>query len=141
MGMTRGQAAKTLGLSVRRLRDLELTGRLRPVGKKGQRRIFDEEEIARYARGRGLRPRIPIAEPGKAPTYFVDHETAAKIFDRLAMQMKKIEIVRELRVHPHVVEQIGATYDRMRLESGDAIPMRCAKCRENAARFCGACCG
>jgi DNA-binding transcriptional MerR regulator len=138
-GLSRSQAAEALGISIRRLRDLERDGRLVPTGKKGQRRRFDEMAVERLARNRGARPRIAIAEPGKRPTYLVDNETAAKIFDRLVAQMSKIEIVRELRVHPEALEQVSESFARMQREAGQLPIPRCAKCGENPARFCGKC--
>lgn len=138
-GMSREEAAKAIGVSVRRLRDFEREGKLIPRGKKGQRRRFDEQDIERFARLRGQRPKIAIAEPGKQPTYLVDNETAAKIFDWLEAEKSKIEIVRSLRVHPVALEQICEVYDRMRREKGQLPTPRCAKCGENPARFCGEC--
>ncbi len=143
MSMSRGQAAKALGISYRRLRDLELQGRLRPKGKKGERRRFDEEEVHRFARAKGLRPAIPIVKAANdAPTYFVDHEHAATIFDKLAEGMKKIEIVRTLRINPAVVEQIAEYYDKWRRQQDpNVVIQRCARCKANPARFCGECVG
>lgn len=140
MSLSRGQAAKALGISYRRLRDLELQGRIRPKGKKGERRRFDELEIDRFARAKGLRPKITVGKPGESPSYFVDHEHAAIIFDKLHEGMTKIEIVRTVRVHPVVVDQIAELYEKMRRQQDPNVSIaRCAKCRENPARFCGEC--
>lgn len=141
MGLSRRETAKILGISYTRLRDLEHQGRLRPKGKKGERRRFDEEQVHRFARAKGLRPAVPITKPAEgAPIYYVDHEHAALIFDKLVEGVKKIDIVRTLRVHPAVVEQIAEHYDNMRKQQDpNVVIARCTRCRQNPARFCGEC--
>jgi hypothetical protein len=137
--LTRKKAAAELGISIRRLRDFEREGRLRPRGRKGHRRLYDEVELARFQKERGYIPKIKVAEPGKVPTYFVHGDDAARIFAMLNDGADLVSIVIELRIHPDAVEQTAERWRKLKkADRGLPVPT-CAKCKQNSARFCGGC--
>jgi hypothetical protein len=139
--LTRRQAAEKLAIGVRRLRDLESQGRLKPAGKKGERRVYTTAMIDRFLADN------PKPEHVKKPTgrrvakdrATSDGETAAKIFASLKGGETKIAIVIALRVHPDLVDELGLKYQRMLEQESGAARAPCVKCNHEPARFCGGC--
>lgn len=158
--LTRGEAARVLGISKSSLRRRE-GNLLHPV--KGPRgvHLFDETELRAVVvrHSRGVR-----ADPG------IDGEIAAEVFDRLDRGIHPVDIVKEIRLEPSRVEQLQSQWARMRdgfvvtseerqeLESlplngafpiasaatlvaniRESLGQNCADCEERAAAICLRC--
>jgi len=141
MPLSRREAAEELGIGLRRLRDLEASGRLTPNGKRGERRTYSEAQIARYKREHPRQAVKPngLPAPKRVRSSLTDGFTAAQIFAALARGEKKVAIVIALQVHPDLVEELALKFERMRQAEGEVPRAACVKCNTNAARFCGAC--
>lgn len=165
--VTRGGAAKALGVSVAMVRKWERTGALEPVQYAGVN-YFNERDVELFRAQRAGKPRR-ISDA---------NNVSGAVFDLLAVDTEPVEIVRKLRVHPDVVEQLHHQWSRMRrsvvwteadvAKIADAIGGRafasaadlltgiashvrtavdkartetvtCAVCRSDPARFCAGC--
>lgn len=159
MMLTRGQAAKSLGVSMGTIRKME--GRSLPVMVRADgTHVFALEDIE-HARALRAGRRVPI----------VDGSIAAEIFSLLKTGREPVDIVGIMRVHPDVVESLTAQFGRMngtlllsRLALAELAAMLggpapvvtvvdlkraiddaqtraapCAVCRDGAARFCAGC--
>lgn len=95
------------------MRHWEDKGKARPITNANGVKLYPREEAERLTGGRRVPP-LPKARalvPNAAST---DGELAAKIFDRLDRAVHPVEIVKELRVHPDIVEGFVARWERMR---------------------------
>lgn len=165
--VTRGGAAKALGVSVAMVRKWERSGALDPVRYAGVH-YFAERDIELFRAQRAGKPRR-ISDA---------NNVSGAVFDQLAENVEPVEIVRKLRVHPDVVEQLHHQWTRMRrsivwtekdvatvakaiggrafasaaelltqvashvseaIEKARSERITCAVCRSDPARFCAGC--
>lgn len=165
--LTRGGAAKALGVSLAMVRKWERLGALEPLKLAGIN-YHNERDIELFRAKRQGKPRRVSNE----------NNVSANVFDLLAKNTSPIDIVRKLRVHPDIVEGLHHQWARMsgslvwepkELETlaalvggmkprsaaecvdrvskhviavaarASADASRCAVCRSDPARFCGGC--
>lgn len=125
---TRGEVCRALGIAKTTLRRWEEQGKTRPRRDDKGRYLYSATELRtlRARVGAGVHPR---GGAGRRPLGARDAELAAKVFDRLRQDVRTTDIVRELRVHPDVVEALHAQWARMQRSiviSGDTLVAICA---------------
>lgn len=102
--LTRVQVARALGCSVSYVRKLEANGRL-PVYEVDGVHVYVTRDVellrVQRAKTKGLRG------------VHAEGELAAEIFALLASGAGVVDVIRELRVHPDVVEHVAAQHARM----------------------------
>lgn len=103
--LTRAQAAKRTGYSVTQLRRFEGAGLVHPerVGAADKRLYTEAEVEALRRRRRGSRAREAL-----------DGELAAEVFGLLDAGSNRVDIVKQLRVHPGTVDELFERWTRLR---------------------------
>jgi hypothetical protein len=111
--LTRGAVCKALRIGKTTLRRWEDKGKARPVTNANGVKLYPREEAERLTGGVRVAP-LPKARALVPNAASSDGEVAAKIFDRLDRAVHPVEIVKELRIHPDIVEGFVARWQRMR---------------------------
>ena len=104
--MTRGQVAKTLGVSITAVRKMEDQGRLTPEIGPGRIRYFDVQQVQTVTRMR-------FAEKKTNGTGVVDGNLGADVFARLEAGEPPVQIVIQMRLPPDLVERLAEQHARM----------------------------
>jgi hypothetical protein len=136
--LTRGELCKALGIGKTTLRRWEDKGKARPVTNANGVKLYPREEAERLTGGVRV-ARLPKARALVPNAASSDGELAAKIFDRLDRGIHPVEIVKELRVHPDIVEGFVVRWERMRktilLTGTDATALaKVLRCEVGGAR-------
>jgi hypothetical protein len=111
--ITRGELCKALGIGKTTLRRWEEKGKARPITNANGVKLYPREEAERLTGGVRIAP-LPKARALVPNAASSDAEVAAQIFERLDREVHPVDIVKELRVHPDIVEGFVARWQRMR---------------------------
>jgi hypothetical protein len=111
--ITRAEMARALGKSKTTVRRWEESGKLKPVKNEHGVNLFRPEDALTLNGGARVRtlPKARAVVPGAANA---SSELAAEIFERLDRGIHAVEIVKELRAHPDVVEGFAGRWARLR---------------------------
>lgn len=85
-----------------------------------------------------------VKERGVTGVVANDGVLASRVFEDLARGRSPVDLVIELEIPPVKMQELVDAYNRMRamriVRAGES-DVKCEKCHDAAARFCGACAG
>lgn len=111
--LTRAEMSKTLGISKTTLRRWEDKGKLKPIVDPAGVHLFRKQDALALNGGKPIE-RLPKARALVPSAANAGGELAAEIYDRLDRQVHPVDIVKELRVHPDVVNGFASLWSTMR---------------------------